>query len=246
MKVRGLEMTLEDGPKLSEQTLDEMLALRAQFMSIKPEIRPEEDRELFVSWMRSPGCTVAISRDAAGVIQVYLDMNSLRHEHQGRSYLICYGNFVFASAEYRSHPAYTIGNFWNLFAQLHRNKMRWSDHVIYTGTLYPTTFLMGARVFPSFWAAGEPGVPPEIAAVIDQVSPQIFGKSWMPDERLIRMRTIPQDYVPRSPEMAALLARYEARNPRWREGYGVVMINPLNVSNLLAAASVAMRRAMRF
>jgi hypothetical protein len=241
--LRGLRITVEDGPELSEQTLDEMLQLRSSFMALKPDVEKSDDRDKFATWMRAPGATVAVARDAAGAIQVFIDMNARRVEREGQSYVVLFGNFVFAARRYRSHPAYAFGNFLNLGTQLLRQRARPRDRVVYLGALYPPTFLMGARTFPSFYAAGEAIVPRDLSGLADEVAPAIFGSSWMPEERLVRMRTIPQDYTPHTPEMASFLARYEQRNPRWRSGYGVLMVAPLSVGNLAGAAGVALRRA---
>jgi len=92
------------------------------------------------------------------------------------------------------------------------------------------------------WAAGESQVPKPIAKLIDRAAPELFGASWLPGERLIKMRTIPQQYEPRSPEAREIMARYEARNPHWREGYGVLMVAPMSLSNLLGPAKLMLRR----
>lgn len=87
------------------------------------------------------------------------------------------------------------------------------------------------------WIVGTGDAPPELDALAQHAAGEAFGESWLPGPRLIRMRTVPEDLVPRSAEGRALLARYETHNPSWREGYGVLVVTPLSVVNLAGIAS---------
>lgn len=243
MKLRGLDLRVVGGSTLGDDDIDAMWALRAQFMALKPDVRPEDDRALFAAWMRMPGGTVAIGRDRAGAIQVFIDMKSQVVEHRRREWLVLFGNFVFASKAYRDHPAYVIGNFWNLALHVVRHPSR---RIVWVVPLYPPSFVAGARTFVTTWIAGEAGVPEAFESLVDAHAPDLYGNGWSPERKLLRMRTLPQPYVPSSPTTARLLARYEARNPGWREGYAVMCVIPLDLANLLGAARLALRRAIGF
>ncbi len=52
-------------------------------MKSKDDCGPEADRARFGGWVRSPGSTVAVARDAGGTIQVFIDMNALPLDHGG-------------------------------------------------------------------------------------------------------------------------------------------------------------------
>ena len=245
MNIRGLDLSLVDGPTLRDADIEEMWGLRARFMTPRPEIAVADHRESFASWMRAAGSTVALARDRAGAIQVYIDMNSRRWEHKGESYLVCHGNYIYAATEYRNHPAYTLGNFRNLFAQLLRRRTWPTKRVLWVGPAFPSSFVVGARTFREFWAAGEPDVPHDIAEVIDGVAPHLLGEWWVPDTRLVRVLSLPPEYVPHSREGGAILARYEARNPRWREGYCTLIVAPLTLGNILGPLRLAAGRTLR-
>lgn len=241
MRLRGLDLRVVDGAGLSDEDIDGMWALRAQFMRLKPDVREEDDRALFATWLRTPGGTVAIGRDRAGAIQVFIEMKSRMVEHRGRRYEILFGNFVFASAAYRNHPAYVVGNFWNLAVHVIRHR---SLRCLWMVPLYPPSFVVGARTFPMVWLAGEPDVPEEIASLVDTIVPELYGDGWSPERRILRNRTIPQPYKPSSPTTAQILARYEARNPEWRDGYSALCVVPITSSGLLAVVKLAVRRLL--
>jgi hypothetical protein len=239
MYINGLAVTLHDGHTLDDDVIDEMLALRAQFMRLQPDIDPDVDRTLFADWMRAPGNTVAIARDRADTLHTFIEMNTRRITQAGKAHLMCYGNFVFASPAYRNHPAYTLGNFWNLATQTRRNRERPTAWVV---AVYPTAFNSGARTFPDFWALGEPEVPKTLSELARKLAHDVFGDNWFPDELLVRQRTLPPPFSVGSDESKALLARYEARNPNWRDGWALACVLPITASNMLGAATLAVRR----
>ncbi len=234
VRIRGLNLRVHEGPALDEATIDACVALRGQSMGLKPHITPADDRAQLAAWLRASGATVAIARDDAGTVHSFIDMNARRFDHAGHNYLVCFGNYVFASPQYRSHPAYALGNLWSLL--VHCRRHRTVSPIVYTGALYPPSFIVGARTFPRFWAASEPDAPPQLVSLLDRAAPEIFGSGWDPTTRLLTMRTLPSPHVPRSEAGRAAMARYEACNPRWREGFGVLMLAPLvpaNVAGLL-------------
>lgn len=239
MKLRGLDIRVVEGARLSDADIDGMYGLRARFMALKPEVRPEDDRALFAAWLRAPGATVAIARDRE--IQVFIEMNSRVVEHGGRKHLLLYSNLVFASEAYRNHPAYVLGNLGNLAAHLRRHP---TTRALLFTALYPPSFVAAVRTFPTNWVAGEPELPPEAAELVDTFVPTIFGASWWPERRLVRMRTIPQPYTPSSPITAAILQRYEARNPDWRDGFAVLNVTPLTLGNVIGCINLTMRRVL--
>jgi hypothetical protein len=60
------------------------------------------------------------------------------------------------------------------------------------------------------------------------------------------MRTIPRPYEPSSPTTRRLMARYEARNPDWRDGYSLVCVVPITLTVLLSVAKLVARRMIGF
>lgn len=243
MRLQGLDLQVVDGAGLGDEDIDAMWALRAQFMRLKPDVREQDDRNLFASWLRTPGGTVAIGTDRAGTIQAFIEMKSRVVEHRGRPYGVLFGNFVFASTAYRNHPAYVVGNCWNLAIHALRHRVR---RLVWVVPLYPPSFVVGARTFPTFWLAGEPDVPEDIASLVDVVVPELYGDGWSPERKVLRMRTIPRPYEPSSPTTRRLMARYEARNPDWRDGYSLVCVVPITLTVLLSVAKLVARRMIGF
>lgn len=241
VRLRDLEISLHEGPTLDDATIDEMMALRAQFMRLKPEVCPDEDRELVSAWLRAPECTVATGRDRTGALQWYIDMASRRVEHRGRAHVVCYSNYGFVSLAYRGHPSLALGNLWNLF--VHSRRHGFTSRLSWTGAAYPASFILIARTLPMVWATREPEAPTALVDVVDRVAPELFGDTWLPEAQLVRMRTLPPPHAPKSPEGRAVLERYEALNPRWREGYGLVFVVPLTLANVLGACGLLVRRA---
>ncbi len=240
MRVSGLELSLQYVLALDDADIDEMLALRAQFMRLKPDVDPAEDRALAARWLRAPGTTVAIARDREGALQCFIDMSSRLVEHHGQAHVVCCTYFVFASLAYRNHPAYVLGNFWNLLAQSRRNGF--VPRMLWITAPYPTSFRASSRAFTRVWAGRDPDIPPMVGALVDRVALEVFGESWMPEQRLVRMRTLPPPYVPESPEGRAVFERYEAMNPRWREGLGLLMMVPLTLGNMVGVVRQIVRR----
>jgi len=240
MRLRGVEISLHEGPTVDDAVIDEMCALRAQYMRLKPDVCPADDRALVSAWLRVPECTVAIGRDRTGALQWFTDMISRRVEHRGRAHVVCYANYGFSSLAYRGHPGLALGNLWNVFA--HSRRHGFTPRLLWTGAVYPAAFVMIARTFPMVWAINQPDAPPALVAMVERVAPELFGDAWLPEERLVRTRTLPPPHAPKSREGQALLRRYEALNPRWREGYGLAIVSPLTLGNLLGAWRLLVRR----
>jgi len=235
MRVRNLDITRVDGPDLSDADFDAFMALRGQFMQLRADVDPAEDRRRVEAWLRAPGCSVALGHDRAGKLQTLIEKNGRRVEFGGRSHVVWTSNHIFAAREYRKHPANTLGNFMNLGALVRRLGVR--DGVSLIAALYPPSYITAIRAIPRLWIVGTGDAPPELDALAQHAAGEAFGESWLPGPRLIRMRTVPEDLVPRSAEGRALLARYETHNPSWREGYGVLVVTPLSVVNLAGIAS---------
>lgn len=238
--IRGLDLRIVEGAQLREAELDAMWQLRARFLALKPEVDPAHDRALFGAWLQAPGSLLALGYDAAG-IQTYIDTNARVVEHAGERHVVLVSNFVFSSERYRNHPAYVFGFLGNVAVQLRRHGLR---NALLVSGLYPPSFVVVARTFPTTWIAGETDVPPQLAALTRRVAPDIFGASWLPEPELIRTRTLPQPYAPSSPLTAGLLRRYEARNPAWREGHTVLCLTPLTLRNVLGCMRLAAARAI--
>jgi len=241
MKIRGLDIRVVEGARLSDADIDAMYALRARFMDLKPDVRPDDDRALFAAWLRAPGATLALARDRDREVQVFIEMNSRVVEHKGRKHLLLYANLVFASEAYRNHPAYILGNLGNLAVHLRRHP---TTRALLFTALYPPSFVAAVRTFPTNWVAGEPELPTEAAELVDTFVPTLFGASWWPERRLVRMRTLPQPYTPSSPVTAAILQRYERHNPDWRDGFAVLNVTPLTLGNVFGCINLAARRAL--
>jgi hypothetical protein len=240
LHVRGLALRIVPGSELDEAELDAMWQLRARFLALKPDVDPARDRALFGAWLRAPGSMLAIGCDAEGV-QTYIDTNARVVEHAGTRHVVLSSNFVFSSERYRNHPAYVIGFLANVAVQLQRHGL---GNALLLSGLYPPSFVVVARTFPTTWIAGERDVPAPLAALTRRVAPDIFGEAWLPEPALIRTRTLPQPYVPSRPLTRALLRRYEARNPSWREGHTVLCITPLTLRNVLGCMRLAAARAL--
>lgn len=238
--VRGLDLRIVPGAELSEAELDAMWQLRARFLALKPEVDPARDRALFGAWLQAPGSLLALGSDADG-IQSYIDTNARVVAHEGERHVVLYSNFVFSSERYRNHPAYVLGFLANVALLLRRHGLR---NALLLSGLYPPSFMVVARTFPTGWIAGEPEVPRTLASLTRAVAPTIFGDAWLPERELVRTRTLPQPYTPSAPLTRGLLDRYEARNPIWREGHTVVCITPLTLRNVLGCMRLAAGRAL--
>jgi hypothetical protein len=240
MRLRGLDISLHEGPTLDDVVIDEMCALRAQFMRLKPDVHPADDRALVAAWLCAPECTVVTGRDRVGALQWFVDMCSRRIEHRGRAHVVCYSNYGFVSLAYRGHPGYALGNLRNLL--VHRRRHGVTPRLVWIGAVYPASFVVVARTFPMVWATREPDAPSALVSIVDRVAPELFGDAWLPEEQLVRTRTLPPPHAPKSPEGRALLERYEALNPRWHEGYALPLVSPLSLGNLLGGGRLLVRR----
>lgn len=240
MRLRGLEISLHEGPTLDDAVIEEMYALRGQLMRLKPDVRPHDDRALVSAWLRAPECTVVTGRDRTGALQWYVDMGSRRVEHRGRAHVVCYSNYGFVSVAYRRHPGFALGNLWNLFVHGRRHGL--SSRLWWTGAVYPASFVLIARTLPRVWVTSEPDAPRELVALVERMAPELFGDAWLPAQQLVRTRTLPPPHAPKSAEGRALFERYEALNPRWREGYALAFIVPLTPTYVLGVCRLLVRR----
>lgn len=242
MRIQGLDFQLKRGAHITQADLDEMYALRRTFMGVKPGLEAE-DRAAFMSWMSDPETFVACSKDAEGRIRVFVDSRGLLLTVEGQRYLFLAGFYVFSSPEVRGHPTYPLGMFlmYTWLVWRHRQISR----VYFIGALYPMTFTNMARVFGyQSWMVGEKAGSQDDAAALEAAARHLYGGRWVEGERVLNMRSVPPDYVPRNDSARALLARYEAHVPRWREGYGAAGVIPLRLATVTASARVVVRRLL--
>jgi hypothetical protein len=241
MRVQGLDLRILDVREVDGALLDRCFRLRAELMGRKPTVRVEDDRAAFDAWMRRDGCMLAVARDGRGDVQTFIEMNAEVIEDGSAPHLVLYSNFVFVAEAYRRHPALVLGTTALLASHLRRRGIRRPTHWLIG--VYPTAFLLAARIFGRIWIVGEPGVPAALDGLAERMARRLYGDAWRADRRLVEVRTLPRDFQPRGAEAESHYARYVARNPDWRAGYNVLALVPIDARSLGSLLSSAARRA---
>lgn len=229
------------GAALTEAQLAKLWRLRVAVMTLKPHVDRDADRARFDATCRALA-VVSWAEDAAGAPQAMAGTSALRTHGgpEGHS-LVFLPEYVIAHPSARGTPALT-----RLCAGCILRCLRPGDLLrawYGVGVGYPASWLFIARIGSDAWPDGHPEVPPRERAVLERAKQALGVERFDPRTGLVELPTLPPP-LRAELEGTPLMQRYNAVNPRWREGWGVTGLarGDLRALVKLAARDLGRRR----
>ncbi len=229
------------GPRLDAHVLQHMSDLRRSVMTMKPATDLARDFAKFVAICKS--CDQAMlffdrEQQLAGMYLLFF--------RRGQGYLLVLSEFAFMRPAYRGNPALAR----SLLRVLAQILMRWRGESIWFGGVgYPSALLAIQRFFGEMVLQGETGLQAMQQNMLELITAEFAGTSWLPEQGCAVMPTIP-------PQMSAIwhskatqepfFQRYLQLCPHWQQGYalpGVTRVRPFLL--LRRASSKLVQRLFR-
>ena len=228
---------LWDPRAFTEHDLRAFWRFRARFVALKPEVDPARDYRSFVDFIRSADLAwVWVDRDGAILGTAFHRLEARRVD--GREVVVVHSEYGYCSVRGRAEVILsTVAAYaWAAI------KARQAVYV--GGFAYPQGYLIYARTLPSVWLLGQESMPAAERALAAELAREWGGAAWDVERQRVSFNTLHRE-APRpsaDPERQALLAGYEALNPEWRAGYGLMMLTRLD---LVAVPKILGRMAAR-
>jgi len=209
---------------VSDALAREAWDLRLRHVALRTEVDPDEDLARFTSYLRAAGGRLATARDAAGALRGTLHMRSVRTRVEGRSVSVAVPEYGFVDEVLR-------GTNWIGFAAARLmvgHVLRNVGRELYLGNAaYLPSWLALRRHVPraDVFVLGDAGLPRRQERVLRWLGAELWGAGLDEDRALVRLSTQPRaaQREPRARSREAM-ADYLARNPDWRDGWGIMMV----------------------
>lgn len=218
-----------------------MWRFRLSLVGLKPTVTPEQDFTSFSGDFRWPGF-VWILRDGTEVAGFFLQ-RAVPLDWGGRRLLCLLPEYGFLSPRLRGHPILPIASVAITLMAIARHPLR--EKYVAAST-YPPGYIAFRRVIRPFWTLRDPTLPAWEKGLLEHLAARVSGKSYNADDGTVTMRTIPiVDRAPSHPDSQRMMDDYEAANPRWREGYGLFFLFPLDAALLARVMAHGVERLAR-
>lgn len=241
---------------LDEDTIRSLWALRLRNIDLRPEVDPDVDYRKFRSYFGGDA-RVLLIHDARSEIRGFYAFHHRVLALDGTARLVAHVEYGFVDAGHRGSLAARLGAMRAVAGILARHPLLEKVAVF---VAYPTSTVAMARYARRISAPGDPGLTGWRREALEAYLREVVGSEYDAEAGLVRMRTRPTValHVPRSERGRQALAWYEARNPRWREGYGLPLLvegdarsfargvaDALGVASAGARTMTGIRRATR-
>lgn len=238
--VEPLTFELPRAATLDPATVRALWDMRMRIMGLKPTVPPEVDRAAFTARVLG-GSRIAIGRDRDGIPRgMYLGHRDPYTTRGGRRVNLMTPEYGFVEAPWRGTPfsarAFLAVTLTDLAADpLHPP--------LIVGSIYPATYLQFGRGGRPLCILDDP--PDWMADCLEYVGPRDYGDRYDPATGVVELPTLPPPLPPanrRPPGTDAALAHYEARNPRWREGFALLCAVHMDYGAWRGASRILLRR----
>jgi hypothetical protein len=203
--------------------LEELFELRRTLIDLRADVRIEDDFASFRLFLKGDGARVTLMRQTDGTIAGFLGWYAREASiPKGRIVAIdC--DYFFMKSSFRGHFMMSALAFdcYARGARQFRN-----TRVAIVGHGYPASVLSGGRYSDRVRFLQDPDATSwereMMYSFADRFCPQSFDR----DKGIVRMRTVPKESrkVPRSAKAREILARYEAYNANWPDGFGLLYL----------------------
>lgn len=251
----GWRLSNGHGPDLSAAEVDAMWRFRCGIFALKPRVDPAVDRAAFGDWVHSSQVVTRVFNERQG-LEAMVVVRWANETADGVGFTLVLPEFIFLSVEARRR---TLLPWMFVRAVLASLPAFRHGPTLLGGFGYPSGVcslqrLLGDVRFEDEAETGPPGAPPGTvpAACWRRAFERLretAGDRYDPVTRRKDMPTLPRTL---SEAWAAAHAddpvfqRYLARNPVWREGYGLGVFTALSLPELSRRIARTMaRRALR-
>ena len=231
---------LWDPASLSDADVHTLWQFRLRYVDLKPDVDPRDDLAAYTSFLGQ-----------ASHVWVWLDRQELIGTalHHTRSVDFAGELRHFVQSDYgfiarRGRALAMLSQAW-VYARLYFAKLRSPTYVV--GFVYPQSFLVYAGTLSACRLLGESTMSAEERRFAEQLARDLGGKGWDPDRLRYAFPTHPRErqIVAAHPGRAAALARYEALNPDWHDGYGLFFFAPMSLNSIREAGRSLLSRRRR-
>ncbi len=234
---RRLTFRFLEGDALTDEVVRELWELRLTYLTLSKS--REEDWAFFRAFLSRDDASAFVFRDPDGVVQGFFTIALLPMEIDGTRGLLMYSKYFYFHTAYRGHPMSTIAPWVLLPIAVKRYGLRW---LYFCTTTFPQSFVSLSRGSGNAYALRDADIPTWQRKALSRFAETFYPDDFVPDRGIItRQNVADENGVARGREAEALRERYEALNPRWREGESLPII--FRVDGTLIATNV--RRNIR-
>ncbi len=232
-------LSLWDPRSFSDADVRALWRFRACFVDLKPHIDPEADFADFADFVRGADFAWVWLADDGAVLGTCFH-RSERHEVDGRAYTVVHSEYGYTAS--RGGNSVVLAQFAVYLAAT----LRAREAIYFGGLAYPHGYPVFALSFPRIWLLGEDTVPADARALAEHLGAAWAGDAWDPARRRVAFRTLPREAPnDRGPARQRLLAHYEALNPEWRAGHGLLLLGRLDLASVPSLLGGLARRLRR-
>lgn len=206
------------GSKLRAEEIRALWTLRTDVLRLKPSTDPEKDYATFSAFL-GRAAQVLSFHDADGPCGVTAFHVERVATPDGRGGLVVFPEYAAFRPELRGTARAMRGFLRVLPKVLEPGDLLRTWYLLGAG--YPASFLAVTRLCADVWLDGE-DVPAFEQQLLRRFGAELGGKIE-PDTRIVSMPTVPPPLRPVLTQTPAY-ARYVARNPRWADGFGLVVL----------------------
>ncbi|MEC7522688.1 MAG: hypothetical protein VYE22_22560 [Myxococcota bacterium] len=238
---RRLHLRFCDGEAIPEDLLREVWALRLTMLTLTRS--READWEVFSGFVRGPDRCLFAFVDDDEVVRGFFTIAFLPMEEPGRRDLLMYSKYFYFHRDFRGHPKSILSPWRLLPLTLRRYGPR---RLHFVTTAFPQSYVSLARTSGRVFSLRDPGLPAWERRALTRFAQTFCGDAFDEGEGLVGGSNVADsESLPRSPEARALHDRYEALNPRWREGFSLPILFHVDARLIFHNARRVLRRALR-
>ncbi len=230
------------GSSLDEDTLQTMWELRVRQLELKPHVDRDEDLRRFKIRCRDARAVMLL--EASDAIAGFFVLHWLDAEASDGPYVALLPEYGYVDRPYRGHPTFALAAFRGFVRVLREADGR---PVWFAGVGYPRSFVLLQSLLDPMHTPVDTDAPPAAQHALQLLRELYIGEDWDPVTHQVQMPTIPED--PPAQKLAILQeqpiwTRYEAVNPRWREGVGLGIAGELKAQALVTLVRTATLRSL--
>ena len=229
-----------EGEHLPEDVLREAWSLRVEMLTLSRSL--DDDWAIFSGHMRkSDRCLFTFH--AAGRMQGFFTIAFLPMAHERRRMLLMYSKYFYFRRDYRGHYLTLLAP-WRLLPYAF-SRYGWRS-LHFVTTAFPQSYVSLARTAGRVFSLRDDDTPNWRRQALRTFGQAMCGDAFDADSGLIGGNNVPDaEALPLSEEAKALHARYEALNPRWREGYTMAIMFSVDADLVRHSARRTWRRRRR-
>lgn len=210
------------GRDLDAREVDACFAVRCASVESRPGDPP--DRAFFARALRA--CTLVTLMDAGGECVGFLGMHLDREAWSGGRGWVFEVEFAFVLEAWRGQVPYARPTLLALARRWSRAPL---EPIFLCGACYPSSFCNAGASFctPATLQSTSGGDDAAALALVRHLCETRFAEGFDAQRQRVRMPCIPTSREARrrwkDPVRSELFAQYDAMNPDWREGFGIVV-----------------------